>query len=68
MNDLAVHPSGKLALSVGHDRTLRIWNLMAGRCAFITQRPTGTAQGERTMAKKEGDIEKERHGKERERD
>ena len=41
MNDLAVHPSGKLALSVGRDRSLRIWNLMSGRCAYITMRPVG---------------------------
>ncbi|XP_026230360.1 p21-activated protein kinase-interacting protein 1-like [Anabas testudineus] len=32
---LSVHPSGKLALSVGTDKTLRTWNLINGRSAFI---------------------------------
>ncbi|XP_029309650.1 p21-activated protein kinase-interacting protein 1-like [Cottoperca gobio] len=32
---LSVHPSGKLALSVGTDKTLRTWNLISGRSAFI---------------------------------
>nr|XP_057917769.1 p21-activated protein kinase-interacting protein 1-like [Doryrhamphus excisus] len=35
VTSLSVHPSGKLALSVGTDKTLRTWNLMTGRCAFI---------------------------------
>lgn len=33
---LACHPSGKLALSVGKDRTLRTWNLVKGRPAYTT--------------------------------
>ncbi|KAF9269228.1 WD40 repeat-like protein [Marasmius fiardii PR-910] len=34
VNCVAVHPSGKLALSVGKDRTLRMWDLMRGKgCA-----------------------------------
>ncbi|XP_053777015.1 p21-activated protein kinase-interacting protein 1 isoform X2 [Desmodus rotundus] len=32
---LSIHPSGKLALSVGTDKTLRTWNLVEGRLAFI---------------------------------
>ncbi|XP_049998151.1 p21-activated protein kinase-interacting protein 1 [Alexandromys fortis] len=32
---LSIHPSGKLALSVGTDKTLRTWNLVEGRSAFI---------------------------------
>ncbi|KAM6990060.1 p21-activated protein kinase-interacting protein 1-like [Tautogolabrus adspersus] len=32
---LSVHPSGKLALTVGTDKTLRTWNLIDGRSAFI---------------------------------
>lgn len=32
---LAVHPTGKLALSVGVDRRLRIWDLVRGKCAFV---------------------------------
>jgi protein MAK11 len=31
-----VHPSGKLALSCSKDRTLRTWNLMTGRCAYVS--------------------------------
>ncbi|KAJ8272900.1 hypothetical protein GJAV_G00094770 [Gymnothorax javanicus] len=35
VTSLSVHPSGKLALSVGTDKTLRTWNLIDGRSAFI---------------------------------
>ena len=35
VNDIAIHPSGKLALSVARDRTLRMWNLIKGRSGFI---------------------------------
>ncbi|XP_051969760.1 p21-activated protein kinase-interacting protein 1-like [Xyrauchen texanus] len=35
VKSLSVHPSGKLALSVGTDKTLRTWNLIEGRSAFI---------------------------------
>uniref|UniRef100_A0A7N8YFK0 PAK1 interacting protein 1 n=1 Tax=Mastacembelus armatus TaxID=205130 RepID=A0A7N8YFK0_9TELE len=35
ITSLSVHPSGKLALSVGTDKTLRTWNLTNGRSAFI---------------------------------
>jgi protein MAK11 len=31
---VAVHPSDKLALSIGGDKTLRTWNLVKGRPAF----------------------------------
>jgi WD40 repeat protein len=41
VNSLAVHPSGKLALSVGRDKTLRVWNLLVGKPAFTTTRPVG---------------------------
>ncbi|XP_053394619.1 p21-activated protein kinase-interacting protein 1-like [Mercenaria mercenaria] len=33
---VSVHPSGKLALTVGRDRALHTWNLITGRSAFIT--------------------------------
>ncbi|XP_003388740.1 PREDICTED: p21-activated protein kinase-interacting protein 1-like [Amphimedon queenslandica] len=36
---VAVHPSGRLALSVGKDRTIRTWDLSTGRCAFIKKFP-----------------------------
>ncbi|XP_068197149.1 p21-activated protein kinase-interacting protein 1-like [Antennarius striatus] len=35
VTSLSVHPSGKLALTVGTDKTLRTWNLINGRSAFI---------------------------------
>ncbi|KAF3698702.1 p21-activated protein kinase-interacting protein 1-like PAK1-interacting protein 1-like [Channa argus] len=35
VTSLSVHPSGKLVLSVGTDKTLRTWNLINGRSAFI---------------------------------
>nr|ADO28286.1 p21-activated protein kinase-interacting protein 1-like [Ictalurus furcatus] len=34
VTSLSLHPSGKLALSVGTDRKLRTWNLIEGRPAF----------------------------------
>lgn len=33
VNSLAVHPSGKIALSVSSDRTVMVWNLMTARKA-----------------------------------
>nr|XP_046910398.1 p21-activated protein kinase-interacting protein 1-like [Dermatophagoides farinae] len=30
-----IHPSGKLLLSISKDLTLRTWNLIKGRCAYI---------------------------------
>lgn len=36
VNWLSVHPSGKMCLSVSKDKTLRTWNLIKGRCAYIT--------------------------------
>lgn len=34
VNSVAVHPSGKVALSVGKDGALRMWDLMRGKgCA-----------------------------------
>lgn len=35
VNDLAIHPSGKLALSVSKDKTVQMWNLIKGRSGFI---------------------------------
>ena len=37
INSVAVHPSGKLALSVGRDRTLRMWDLMRGKGSASTK-------------------------------
>lgn len=36
---LAVHPSGKLALSVGTERSLKLWNLMTGKQAHSATLP-----------------------------
>ncbi|KAL6063801.1 Protein mak11 [Balamuthia mandrillaris] len=37
---LSVHPTGRLALSVGKDKNLKMWNLITGRCAFTTKLDT----------------------------
>lgn len=42
MSHLCVHPSNKVALSVGVDRTLRLWNLIKGSIGF-TRRLTEPA-------------------------
>jgi len=34
---LAVHPSGKMALSAGRDSKLCLWDLMRGRLAFVSK-------------------------------
>ena len=34
--DIAIHPSGKMALTIGKDRKLVTWNLIKGRSAFVT--------------------------------
>jgi len=36
VTDLAVHPSGKLMLSIGEDNKLITWNLIKGRSAYVT--------------------------------
>lgn len=35
INDLAIHPSGRIAISAGGDHTLRLWNLMTARKASV---------------------------------
>ncbi|KAJ1646696.1 60s ribosome biogenesis protein mak11 [Coemansia erecta] len=39
ITSIAVHPSGKLALSVSQDRTIIIWNLLTGQRASRTKTP-----------------------------
>ncbi|KAJ2336957.1 60s ribosome biogenesis protein mak11 [Coemansia sp. RSA 2681] len=39
VNSIAIHPSGKLALSVSHDRTVILWNLLTGQRASRTKTP-----------------------------
>lgn len=35
ISSVAIHPSGKLALSCGHDKTVRVWNLMKVSFTFL---------------------------------
>eukprot|EP01137_Pigoraptor_chileana_P014971 Opistho-2@70282 len=37
VNSLSIHPTGRLALSVSRDKTMRTWNLVRGRSAYITR-------------------------------
>ena len=37
VNSVAVHPSGKVGLSVGKDRTLRMWDLIRGKGSASTK-------------------------------
>ena len=37
VNGMCVHPTGKIAVSVGKDKSLRLWNLMTGRKASVTK-------------------------------
>lgn len=39
VQSLAVHPSGKLALSVGKERSLKLWNLLTGKQAHSSTLP-----------------------------
>lgn len=35
VNDLAIHPSGRVAISVSQDKTIRLWNLMTAKKAAV---------------------------------
>ena len=37
INSIGIHPSGKVALSVGVDKTLRMWDLMRGKGSASTK-------------------------------
>lgn len=43
VNSVAVHPSGKVALSVGQDRTLRMWDMMRGKGSASTKLGKGAS-------------------------
>lgn len=43
VNSVAIHPSGKVGLSVGKDRTLRMWDLMRGKGSASTKLGKGTS-------------------------
>ncbi|CAB3995035.1 p21-activated kinase-interacting 1-like [Paramuricea clavata] len=36
VTSISVHPTGRLALSVSTDKSLRTWNLLTGRSAYVT--------------------------------
>lgn len=36
VTSLSIHPTGKLALTVGKDKSLKTWNLIKGRTAYVT--------------------------------
>jgi len=40
VNSMSVHPTGKLLLSLGADRTLRLWNLINAKRAYTTNLKT----------------------------
>ncbi|CAD7089921.1 unnamed protein product [Hermetia illucens] len=42
---ISCHPSGKLALTLGNDQTLRTWNLIKGRLAYTTNLKTKAELG-----------------------
>ena len=37
VTSVAIHPTGRLALSTSSDKTVRLWNLMEGRNAYISK-------------------------------
>ena len=37
VTSIAIHPTGRLALSTSNDKTVRLWNLMEGRIAYISK-------------------------------
>jgi protein MAK11 len=47
VNHVDVHPTGRVALSVGKDMTLRMWDLMRGRGAASL--PLGTGASDYTV-------------------
>lgn len=42
--DVAIHPSGKVALSLASDRSLFMWNLVRGKVAFSAKTKGGAAR------------------------
>ncbi|KAG8959363.1 hypothetical protein FRC00_001692 [Tulasnella sp. 408] len=49
VNCVAVHPSGKVALSIGSDRTIRMWDFMRGKSAGSTKIYKGTKFAVQTL-------------------
>lgn len=46
INDLAIHPSGKIAVSVGSDQTIRLWNLMTAKKASLLKLKGALTRGQ----------------------
>jgi len=42
VHGFSVHPTGKLGLSVGKDKTLRTWDLTKGKRAFVINTKQGS--------------------------
>lgn len=42
--NFAIHPTGKMALSISKDKTMKTWNLMTGRCAYTTNIKLGKSK------------------------
>lgn len=42
---IALHPSGKLALTLGRDLALRTWDLLKGRCVYVSNLKTRSKLG-----------------------
>lgn len=40
ITSISIHPSGKVMLSISKDKTMRTWNLIKGRSAYITSMKT----------------------------
>ena len=43
VTSLSMHPSGRIGLTCGRDSTVRLWNLVKGKCAH--ERRCGTTSG-----------------------
>ncbi|CDR43459.1 CYFA0S12e00716g1_1 [Cyberlindnera fabianii] len=56
VNDLAIHPSGRIAVSVGDDKTVRLWNLMTAKKAANLRVKKDWQKGEKVRWSLKGDY------------